>query len=83
MENPYEPKEPGPYTARARAPQRRGADYHLPPMGSGRVVHKKHFRREELMSWLMLFLFIGLPLVYLIMIEFDVLGTGQHLMENP
>ena len=83
MENPYEPKEPGPYTARARSPQRRGADYHLPPMGNGRTVDKKHFRREELMVRLMLFLFIGLPLVYLIMIEFDVLGTGQHLMENP
>jgi hypothetical protein len=52
-------------------------------MGNGRTVDKKHFRREELMVRLMLFLFIGLPLVYLIMIEFDVLGTGQHLMENP
>ncbi|MFT7536093.1 MAG: hypothetical protein ACI85K_002047 [Hyphomicrobiaceae bacterium] len=70
MENPYEPRRPGPYTARVRSPQRRGADYHLPPMGNGRTYDKKHFRREQWTGWLMLLLFIGLPLVYILMIEF-------------
>ena len=70
MENPYEPKEPGPYSARVRSSQRRGADYHLPPMGNGHTLDKKHLRREEWTGRLMLFLFIGLPLVYILMIEF-------------
>lgn len=69
MENPYEPRRPGPYTARVRSPQRRGADYHLPPIGNCRTLDKKHLRREEWTGWLMLFLFIGLPLVYIGMIE--------------
>ena len=70
MENPYEPKEPGPYTARARAPQRRGNDYHLPPIGNTRMLDKKHLRREQWMGRLMIFLFLGLPLVYLIGLEY-------------
>jgi len=72
MENPFEPKEPGPYQARVRAPQRRGADYHLPPMGNGRTVDKKHFRREEWTMRLMLLLLIGGPIAYVLGIEFNI-----------
>ncbi|MFT4842438.1 MAG: hypothetical protein ACI8UD_000939 [Planctomycetota bacterium] len=39
-------------------------------MGNGRIYDKKHFRREQWTGWLMLLLFIGLPLVYILMIEF-------------
>ena len=72
MENPYEPKMPGPYTARVRAPQRRGADYHLPPMGSGRIVDKAHHRREEWTCRLALLIFLGGPLAYVLGVEFGI-----------
>ena len=71
MENPYEPKEPGPYTARSRAPQRRGNDYHLPPIGNARTLDERHLRREQWMGWLMLLLLIGLPCAYLLALQFD------------
>lgn len=70
MDNPYEPQEPGPYRARPRAPQRRGADYHLPPIGNGRTVDKGHFVRQEWIGRLMLLLLIGGPIAYVIGIEF-------------
>ena len=72
MENPYELRESGPYSARPRSPQRRGADYVLPPMGNGHTVDTKHFWREAWTGRLMMLLFLGLPAVYVIGIEFDV-----------
>ena len=70
MENPYEPREPGAYTARARSPQRRGADYHLPPIGNTRMLDKKHLLRQEWTGWLVMMLFIGGPIAWLLGMEF-------------
>jgi hypothetical protein len=69
MENPYEPQEPGPYTARARSPQRRGADYHLPPMGNGRTVDHAHLVRQERIGCLIMFVWLGLPVLYVLGLE--------------
>ncbi len=72
VKNPYEPQEPDAFRARARAPQRRGADYHLPPIGNVRMLDQKHLARQEWIGRGIMLLLIGGPIAYALGLHFNV-----------
>lgn len=70
MHNPYEPHATSPFEARPRAPQRRGADYYLPPIGSGRNIDRGHLLRQDRIGRVLIALMLVAPLVYLLGLQF-------------
>lgn len=64
--NPHEPHRPGPFEMGPRAPVRRGADYDLPPIGSGRHADATHLRRQDWTGKLFIFFLLIVPVVYAI-----------------
>lgn len=63
-QNPYEPQPPPPFDAGPAVRTRRAEGYSFPP-GPSRRFDRRHFRRQDVMTWFFLGLLIG-PLVYLI-----------------
>lgn len=63
VDNPYEPKSPGPHEAGPRMLLRSGNGYSLPPIGNCRRYHRAHFQRQERIGTLLIVLLLVVPAV--------------------